>query len=226
MTSTSKVLITGGTGFVGKWMVKTAADCVNNITQISGYNRKRYETNEIDGITNLDYIVHLAPVLPDRVIKLAKITGARLLYCSSGIVYVDNNDTEYRNMKLHGERMCQHANIDHVIARLFTFFGDGLDDNKAITQFFKSARAGKPLKVYGDGSCVRSYMHGAEMGRQMWRILLEGERGHAYDVGSTQTTTMKRLAERIQTFTGARIEYIDADVPVPVYYPRGDNGIK
>ena len=215
-----KVLITGGTGFVGKWMRKTQPnDLISYWLSRADYDLESWKP------IDWDYIVHLAPILPDRVIKLAKITGARLLYCSSGIVYVDDNDTEYRNMKLNGERMCQYANIDHVIARLFTFFGDGLDDNKAITQFFKSARAGKPLKVYGDGSCVRSYMHGAEMARQMWRILLDGKSKHAYDVGSTQTTTMKRLAERIHAFTGARIEYIDADVPVPEYYPRGDNGI-
>ena len=215
-----KVLITSGTGFVGKWMRKTEPDNV-----IAVYLSRE----EYDGTLNMwtfpDYIVHLAPVLPDRVIKLSKDTGARLLYCSSGIVYVGNNDTEYRKMKLKGERMCQQANIDHVIARLFTFFGDGLDDNKAITQFFKSARAGKPLKVYGDGSCVRSYMHGAEMARQMWRILLDGKSKHAYDVGSTQTITMKQLAERIQTYTGCEIEYTSDEIPVPEYYPRGDNGI-
>ena len=214
------VLITGGTGFVGKWMQKTCPEDIN-ILPLSrwAFNNLKWHT------IYWDYIVHLAPILPDRVIKLAKRTGARLLYCSSGIVYYPEVNTEYRKMKLKGETMLQYANIDHVTARLFTFFGDGLDDNKAITQFFKSARAGKPLKVYGDGSCVRSYMHGAEMGRQMWKILLEGERGHAYDVGSTQTITMQRLAERIQTLTGASIEYVDTLIPVPEYYPRGDNGI-
>ena len=216
-----KVLITGGTGFVGKWMQRTQPD---NVTAYY-LSRVNYDDDleRFDGFS--DYIVHLAPVLPDRVIDLVKLAGARLLYCSSGIVYVGDNDTEYRKMKLQGEKMCRDWGIDYVIARLFTFFGDGLDDGKAITQFFKSAREGKPLKVHGDGSCVRSYMHGAEMARQMWRILLEGKSKRAYDVGSTQTITMQRLAGRVQTFTGASIEYIDTFVPVPEYYPRGDNGI-
>lgn len=221
MTSTLSVLVTGGTGFVGRWMRKM---CPDNVTAL-WLSRTMYETNIIENIHTVDYIVHLAPTIPLRVINLARRTGARLLYASSGIVYVGDIDTEYRKMKLQGEKMCLDSRIDCVIARLFTFFGDGLDDNKAITQFFKSARAGKPLKVYGDGSCVRSYMHGAEMARQMWQILLDGESRHAYDVGSTRTTTMKRLAERIQTFTGAKIEYTSDTIPMPVYYPRGDNGI-
>ena len=216
-----RVLITGATGFVGSWMRKKTPPGV----EVVGFNRSGYESNILEHTTPFTHIVHLAPVSPFKVIELAHKLGARLLYCSSGIVYYKGIDTEYRLHKIADELFCKASGVDVVIARLFTFFGDMHQPDKAITAFFDAARAGNPLKVYGDGSCVRSYMHGAEMGRQMWRILFEGESGKVYDVGSRRPQTMKRLAERIQAFTGCEIEYIDADIPMKEYYPKGENGI-
>jgi len=125
-------------------------------------------------------------------------------------------------MKLEGERRMRNSRVDYVIARLFTFFGDGLDDGKAYSQFVKAAREGRPLQVWGDGSTVRSYMHGSTMARRMWELLLTGESGHAYDVGSTRPQTVLRLAQRISAFTGAPIEFVDRDVPMPYYVPKGN----
>ncbi len=216
MSSTSRVLITGATGFVGTWMSKTCPQGV----EYFGLSRGAYESNILDNLVGITHIVHLAPVPPYRVVEASKKYNARLLYCSSGIVYYPTCNTEYRRQKFNGEKYCLDSLENVVIARLFTFFGRGLDDNKAITQFFKSANSGQPLQVWGDGSTVRSYMHGAEMGRIMWDILLTGESGQAYDVGSTRPVTIKRLAERISAFTGAPIEYINRKVPMPVYLPN------
>jgi nucleoside-diphosphate-sugar epimerase len=217
MSSTNRVLITGATGFVGSWMTKTCPQGVEYI----GLNREAYYSGIIEYVAGITHIVHLAPVIPYVVVEAAKKYNVRLLYCSSGIVYHPENNTEYRRLKMNGEQYCLDSLENVVIARLFTFFGKGLDDNKAITQFFKSARDGKPLQVWGD--TVRSYMHGAELGRVMWEILFNGESGHAYDVGSTRPVTIKRLAERISAFTGAPIEYINRKVPVPVYLPNEEN---
>lgn len=218
MSSTSRVLITGATGFVGHWMRKTKPEGVEFI----GIDHDAYDTL-LDFIDELTHIVHLAPVHPERVIKMAQEQNARLLYCSSGIVYYPEQDTKYRHDKVTGEQACRVDNLDYVIARLFTFYGNMTQPDKAITQFFERARQGKPLQVWGD--CTRSYMHGAEMGRQMWKILFEGERGKAYDVGSKNPVSLLRLAQRIDRFTGCGIEFTSKRVPVPYYVPKGDNGI-
>lgn len=213
------VLITGATGFVGSWMRKTAPD-----VRMICLSHRDYDTEYLENCRGVTHILHLAPVHPQRVVECAKRNKARLLYCSSGIVYYPKIRTEYRKNKVKGEKYVLKSGLDVVIARLFTFFGAGLDENKAISAFFQAVRDGKPLKLYGNGQTVRSYMHGAEMGRQMWRILFEGQSGRAYDVGSTRPVTLERVAKRIQAFTGCQIEYINAPVPVPVYYPRS-NGI-
>ena len=212
----TRELITGQTGFVGYWMTHKTPDSVEWV----GGGRDFYDSGLMEYLNDITHIVHLAPVAPYKVLEWAKKWNARLLYCSSGIVYYPEVDTRYRHDKLRWENDCLESGVDVVIARLFTFFGERLDGNKAITQFFANVRKGEPIRMYGDGSTVRTYMHGRDLGVQMWRILLEGESGQAYDVGSTRKTTIRRLAERISAFTGARIERLNVESTVPEYYPR------
>jgi nucleoside-diphosphate-sugar epimerase len=211
---TKNIIVTGGTGFVGSWMRRKQPDNVEAVY----FNRHGHQN--LDLVTSkYDYVVHLAPVAPDKVIAFAQKNKARLLYCSSGIVYHPENDTKYRQNKIKWEQQCLDSGVDVVIARLFTFFGDGLDDNKAITEFFTSAKQGQPLNVYGDGLTVRSYMHGRDLGRAMWQILFDGETGRAYDVGSTRPVTIKRLAERVAFFMRLKINYANQSSPVKLYLP-------
>ena len=101
---------------------------------------------------------------------------------------------------------CLGTGQNVVIARLFTFYGDGIlkDETKAIAQFVKAAKAGFPIRIWGDGSTVRSYMHGAEMGRLLWAILLRGQNGEAYDVGDDKPVTMLQLARMCNAAFGNR----------------------
>jgi nucleoside-diphosphate-sugar epimerase len=208
-----KVLITGGTGFVGQWMRRMQPkdlDChyIGRAEYEAGaWKKQRYS-----------YYVHLANIDPTEVIQAAEWWFARLLYCSSGIVYYPV-ESEYKQNKQAWERYCLDGDVNCVIARLFTFYGKYLDDGKAYTQFVKAAREGRPLEVWGD--CTRSYMHGSELARRMWDLLLTGESGEVRDIGSTRPQTVKRLAQRISAFTGAPIKYVDKDVVMPYYVPKG-----
>jgi nucleoside-diphosphate-sugar epimerase len=211
-----KVLVTGGTGFVGHWLRQTKPDkFIHYWLSHADYALTNWHT------VKWDYIVHLANISPALVIECAKQTNARLLYCSSGAVY--DQDTEYANDKRRWERECLDSGVDVVIARLFTFYGERLDDGKAYTQFTRAAKAGEPLRVWGDGSCIRSYMYGAELGRWLWAILLRGKSGQAYDVGSTEPVTMLELARRVirhyKSNSGIIMEP-DHPVPMPYYMPR------
>jgi nucleoside-diphosphate-sugar epimerase len=209
-----KVLTTGGTGFCGTWLRRTQPD---NVTAFY-FNREKYQSTWWETIGRYDYVIHLANVEPSRAIVCARRNNARLLYCSSGAAY--DQQTDYAENKRRWEDECLDSGVDVVIARLFTFFGDRLDDGKAYTQFMRAARAGKPLQVWGDGSTVRSYQHGREMARWMWAVLLMGKSGETYDVGSSRPTTQLRLAQRIAAAAGCGIEFVDSAVAVPYYMPR------
>ena len=213
------VVISGGTGFVGSWMRKKQPMGIDSLVLSKNGYSSTWEQ------FNYTHVVHLANIEPTRAIACARRNNARLLYCSSGIVGYPEVNTEYANNKRMWERECLQSGVDVVIARLYTFFGAGLDENKAIENLFKLARLGKPLTVYGQPSyetpaTVRSYMWAGRMGKMMWSILLKGESGKAYSVGSTRPTSIFRLAKRIQAFTGCEIEFVDKPVPVPRYLPK------
>ena len=216
MSSISNVLITGGSGFVGSWMKKTQPE--NMFVEYLG--SWEYD-NYLFASRSWDYIVHLAPIAPSFIITLTKRFNARLLYCSSGAVYhSEYQDKQYRDNKIKWEQECLDSGIDVVIARLFTFWGS----SKAQTTLFEQARNGDYLDVWGD--CTRSFMTGADLGRWMWAILLRGESGQAYDVGSDRPVTIQRLAERISAFTGCWIRTVPHDVPMPIYLPENTEKTK
>lgn len=210
MSSMNNVLITGGTGFVGSWMKKTMPADFNGWYM----SRDDYERVLIESVRGINYVVHLANVSPTGAIECARNNNARLLCCSSGAVSHPENDTEYRQNKIKWEAECLYSGLDVVIARLFTFWGS----SKAQLALFDAARKGKPLEVWGD--CTRSFMTGADLGRRMWDILLNKERGQAYDVGSYKPVSILRLAQRIQAFTGCEIKQVDKEIPMPYYVPE------
>lgn len=216
----NNVLITGGTGFVGKWMQKTKPA---NVT-VTYLGREAYHAFEQLNWKhfNFDGYVHLAPVSPLHVITGARWNHARLLYCSSGIAYHPENDSQYRRDKLAYEADVILSNVDYIIARLFTFSGEGLDADKAISRYYKAAKENKPIQIWGDGSVVRSYMNGFDLGEMMWALLERGESKQFYDVGSLEPITMLELAKFIihTTKSKSKIEFIDKPTPVPVYLPH------
>ena len=203
-----KVLLTGGTGFVGYWMRMTKPDNV----LLSAIDKMRYETGQWKW-QKYDYIVHLANVSPKEVLE----KQCRVLYCSSGAIYEGIN--KYADDKRLWEFDCLESGQDVVIARLFTFSGEKLKNLYALTKFIEAAKKGKAMEVWGDGSTIRSYLYGEDLGRWMWKILFEGE--GIYDVGSDIPYTILNVARMVQEFTGAKIYLVD-DIAPTVYLPDTD----
>jgi nucleoside-diphosphate-sugar epimerase len=208
-----RIVITGGTGFVGHWLNMTApADA-----QILNLNRY----GKLSGLSGFDYVIHLAHIPPTEALDCAKRNGARLLYASSGITYQLDIDTQYRREKIQWENECLDSGQDVVIARLFSFWGDGLDDDKAQTIYTKRAIKNEDISLRNNGKTIRTYMHGSEMARWLWAILFKGETGNVYDVGSDTPVTMLELAQQIKRQYNSRSNIVTNGLrdPMPVYVP-------
>jgi UDP-glucuronate decarboxylase len=151
-----------------------------------------------------------------RMLALARESGAqRLLYVSSGAVYgaaagklsgASEDDfgaaipvTAYARAKREAERLCGESGLDFVTARAFAFLGPylPLDAHYAAGNFLRDARAGGPIVVRGDGTAVRSYLYPTDLIVWLLRLLLRGERGRAYNVGSDEAVTTAELARRV-----------------------------
>jgi nucleoside-diphosphate-sugar epimerase len=185
-----RILMTGGSGFVGRWMY--AAKPTPNVYAL---NRQDYESGEWR-FQPWDYIIHLAHVNPFEVIECAKCNGARILYASSGAT-VDKYPGEYSKAKLEAEDMLLESGLDVRIARLYTFCGGYMQNRYAVINMIHDAIESSTIKIRGE-NVTRSYMYASDMADWMWAILLRSKPGATYNVGSEQPVTMWQLAREIQ----------------------------
>jgi dTDP-glucose 4,6-dehydratase len=104
-----------------------------------------------------------------------------------------------RIAELMGSIATSRGQADVKIARLFAFIGPYLPINThfAIGNFIRDALRGGPIVVNGDGTAVRSYLYGAEMAIWLWRVLIRGTPGRAYNVGSEDAVDIATAARAV-----------------------------
>jgi len=165
-----------------------------------------------------------------HVLGFAEHAGAkRFLHVSSGAVYgiqppgvrhMEENapclpTNAYGTGKLCSEGMCLGRNLDVVVARCFAFVGEylQLDNRFAIGNFILDCLHGRSVEIKGDGTPLRSYMHGADLVDWLVALLVRGESGEIYNVGSNQPISIADLAHTVRKALGAEGEII---VQMPV----------
>ena len=102
-----------------------------------------------------------------------------------------------------------------VLARGFALCGPWipLDSAFAFGNFIGAALRHEPIRVSGDGTPVRSYLYAGDLVVWLWNLLLKGEPGRAYNVGSEHAVSISELAHRMSDLLGSTVEI--ANVPVP-----------
>ena len=177
-----------------------------------------------------------------NMLSAAQVNRARMLNVSSGAVYgtaaskqtgASESDfaeseavTPYGKAKREAERFCAGTSVDYVTARAFAFLGPHLplDAHFAAGNFLRDAMRGVPIEVRGDGTALRSYLHPADLVVWLLRILIRGERGRAYNVGSDESVTTAQLARLIAESVRPKAEVVIQSVqpqgPQNIYLPN------
>lgn len=114
----------------------------------------------------------------------------------------------YAEAKRAAEMLCaiyeKQFSLNITTARIFSLLGPylSIDTHFAAGNFIRDAIEGKKIIVKSSGSAVRSYLYATDLTAQLWRLLLCGERGQAYNVGSSEAISIRDLATRVAELLG------------------------
>ena len=100
-----------------------------------------------------------------------------------------------------------------VVARLFNTVGPRQTGRygMVVPRFIAAARAGQPLKVYGDGSQTRCFCRVTDTVEALVRLqACPAARGEVFNIGGTEEVSIKELAQLVIEVLGSRskIEHI------------------
>lgn len=158
-----------------------------------------------------------------RMLGLARERGtSSLLFFSSGEVYgaidpamIPTREDQYGLLdplkvrcsygeaKRAGESLCvcwhQQYGVPVKIVRPFHTYGPGmaLDDGRVFADFVADVVARRNLVLQSDGLATRAFCYLADATVAFFRVLLEGENGRAYNVGSPEECSIRNLAETL-----------------------------
>lgn len=192
-----------------------------------------------------DTIVHGT----ERVLEFALGAGATShLFLSSGAIYgpqppnlaaipehhpggPDPCDprSAYAEGKRAAELLCALTpGLATKVARCFAFIGPHLplDAHFAAGNFLRDALAGRDIIIQGDGRPLRSYLYAADLVVWLLAILVRGQPGQPYNVGSSRAVSIAELAFACQASAqspSVRILGAHGAVPTPSYVP--DTGL-
>ncbi len=120
----------------------------------------------------------------------------------------------YGKGKLEAEQLCAEAGEKYgfaaLLPRCFAFVGPHLplDTHFAIGNFIRDCLRCRPIIINGDGTPLRSYLSADDLVAWLFKILLQGEHGRAYNVGSEQAMSIFELASLVKRCAGTTNEII------------------
>lgn len=160
-------------------------------------------------------------------LEIARRRQAQVLFLSSGAVYGENTlgreticETDfggenplapracYSESKRLAETLCQayhtQYGLDTRIARISHCYGPGmrLDDGRAMTDLLAPVLQGRDIVLDSDGSASRPFCYVSDTVSGLLHILLRGAPGQAYNLGTTEETTILDLAHRLIAAAG------------------------
>ena len=157
-----------------------------------------------------------------RVLEAARRHDARVVLASSAAVYGDPENvpvletdplvpaSPYGLDKLTSDHYARLYHdlygLETVALRYFNVYGPGQsggDYAGVIEAFLAQARSGDPITVHGDGEQTRDFVHVDDVVRAN-RLAAETDHvGTAYNVGTGESTSVTRLAERVRAVVGS-----------------------
>lgn len=153
--------------------------------------------------------------MPDGVDRLQEDAPFAPLTTDAKSVYGQGKRLAEHLCALYGQ---QHA-MACVIARCFALISEHmpLDGPYAAGNFVRDALAGRDIDILGDGSSVRTYLHGRDAAHWLISLMRLGEPGQIYNVGSDAPVSILELARAVavQVLPPPKVRVLRQTVPGP-----------
>jgi nucleoside-diphosphate-sugar epimerase len=196
---------------------------VNYVIHCAGYPDHRFHsTNPVDVLTSMALGTERILRAADRLSELQMFVNL-----SSGLVYGDfesrtvplkesdklsvKSNASYVSAKIFSEALTQSFRQQHrlpaMILRPFTFTGpfQSLTSPWALNNFIQDALSGSSIKVLGTGQTTRSFLYGTDVGYWILRMMIDGQSGDIFNLGSSEALELKQAANFVrQMFTGSK----------------------
>ena len=212
----AKILITGGTGFVGSNILDALppdVQCTVLSRSLPSIHEMKKGINYVSGDVRTfkfrsgiySHVIHAAEAGPIGTKNVLRCKPERFLLISSGAAYYPG--TEYADEKIASEILVRRAN--GKIARCFSFMGPHMQmtGRFAIGNFIRDAVIEHGIKIKGDGKAIRSYLYSTDMAAWLLGILQSGAPAATYNVGSHIPISMKNLAKEVALQVSKRIDH-------------------
>jgi UDP-glucuronate 4-epimerase len=121
-----------------------------------------------------------------------------------------------RSAELVASALCRRSpQMPCAALRFFTVYGPRQRPEMAITLFARSALAGKPILMFGDGSMRRDFTHVDDIVRGILAVIERAPPGfRAYNLGSSAPVDLRELVTAIGHAAGVTLKVEPAPVPL------------
>lgn len=195
-----------GYSFTKEDFLENGVGAVDIVYHLGGAVPKNKKENSPDNIVALKDNVVCAKHLIDNLPCVPK----KVIFASTVSVYkggsVTSEASEYSESDLYGiSKLMAEAFFDDEarkkgfvlqILRLGQIYGEGEEAyEKIVSSFLKRLMAGEPIKIWGDGSALRSNLYVKDAARFLYQAsLFENSKGPV-DICSSNPASLKRLFE-------------------------------
>ena len=163
-----------------------------------------------------------------NVLKLAKSSGAKLIYASSGNVYGSKETPHFETdrvnpVNLYGickswcENMAQDLNVETLGLRIFCGYGAGEEKKgylgSVVYQFLKEMRMGRAPVIWGDGSQKRDFIYITDIVEGIIRSMKVNSGVKVLNLASGSSHSYLEVVKVINRVLGSDLEPIFQEKP-------------
>lgn len=238
-----RVVITGGSGFVGTHLTRTFAEAGHQVTVLArGKKRRPRRTNVsfvkadltespalVDAFTGADVVIHLAAVIrergrqtfervhvaaTERVVDAAVTAKVPHLVHQSALGVDPDPRYPYLATKWQGEQLVRGSGVPYTVLRPSLIFGPG---DGFFTLVARLVRLNPVIPIPGDGQALFQPISIADVVHCYEIVLERGPENAVYDIGGPQHLTYEEIVLAVKR--GLGLYRFTAHVPVRMLLP-------